>query len=81
VRDDDRLTVVVNDYLALGGDNILTPVIPQSGFDVDDSMPLTRDVLVEWFRRKGGSLNPEDFLTTENPKWNVPDPLPGTCSL
>ena len=81
VRDDDRLTVVVNDYLALGGDNILTPVIPQSGFDVDDSMPLTRDVLVEWFRRRGGSLNPEDFLTTENPKWNVPDPLPGTCSL
>lgn len=81
VRDDDRLTVVVNDYLALGGDDILTPVIPRSGFDIDDNLPLTRDVLLAWFRGKGGSLNPEDYLTTENPKWNVPDLLPNTCSL
>lgn len=81
VLDDDRLTVNVNDYLALGGDGILTPVLPDGGFPVDYSMPLTRDVLVEWFRGKGGSLNPEDFLTTDNPKWNVRDSLPETCQL
>ena len=81
IRDDDRLTVIVNDYLALGGDGILTPVMPDGGFDVDDGMPLTRDVLVEWFGDNGSVLKPDDFVTAQNPKWNVPDPLPGTCSL
>ncbi|MBU2676780.1 MAG: bifunctional metallophosphatase/5'-nucleotidase [Gammaproteobacteria bacterium] len=81
IRDDDRLTVIVNDYLALGGDGILTPVMPEGGFDVGDSMPLTRDVLVEWFGDNGDSLNPQDFVTARNPKWNVPDPLPASCEL
>ena len=81
IRDDDSLTVIVNDYLALGGDGILTPIMPEGGFDVENGMPLTRDMLVEWFQDNGDSLNPEDYLTTENPKWNVPDPLPGACAL
>jgi 5'-nucleotidase len=81
VLDDDRVTVIVNDFLAFGGDGILTPVLPIGGFDIDNSRPLTRDVLIEWFRRKKGSLSPDDFSTAENPKWNVPDPLPSTCSL
>jgi len=81
IRDDDRLTVVVNDYLALGGDGILTPVMPEGGFDVGDGMPLTRDVLVEWFEDNGSSLNPQDFMTAGNPKWNVPDSLPASCTL
>ena len=81
IRDDDRLTVIVNDYLALGGDGILTPVMPDGGFDVGHGMPLTRDVLVEWFQDNGDSLNPEDFLTAESPKWNVPDSLPARCTL
>ena len=81
IRDDDSLTVIVNDYLALGGDGILTPIMPDGGFDVENGMPLTRDVLVEWFQDNGDSLNPEDYLTTENPKWNVPDSLPASCTL
>lgn len=81
VEDDDRIRVIANDFLAFGGDDVLTPVLPEGGFDVDDSMPLTRDVLVEWFRSRAGSLNPEDFLTTASPKWNVPDSLPASCTL
>jgi 5'-nucleotidase len=81
IRDDDSLTVIVNDYLALGGDGILTPIMPDGGFDVENGMPLTRDVLVEWFQDNGDSLNPADYVTTENPKWNVPDPLPASCML
>lgn len=81
IRDDDRLIIAVNDYLALGGDDILTPVMPEGGFPLGDGMPLTRDVLVEWFQDNGDSLNPEDFLTTGSPKWNVPDPLSPSCTL
>jgi 5'-nucleotidase len=79
IRDNDRVRVVVNDYLASGGDDILTPVIPAAGFAVDDSMPLTRDVLVEWLRGGASLLDPDDFLTTESPRWNLPDSLPGSC--
>lgn len=78
---DDTLTVVVNDYLALGGDGVLTPVIPRGGFEIDYSRPLTRDVLVEWFRGQGGTLNPDDFVTTSRPKWNLPEELPQSCAL
>ena len=81
IHDGDRVRVIVNDYLALGGDDILTPVIPESGFDIDNNTPLTRDVLVEWFRAKAGSLNPDDFLTTDRPRWNLPDSLPASCTL
>ena len=81
IHDDDRVSVVANDFLAFGGDGILTPVLPNGGFDVDDSLPLTRDVLVDWFRSKAGSLNPDDFVSTDRPRWNLPDQLPATCSL
>ncbi len=80
IRDDDRVRVIANDYLAFGGDDILTPVMPERGFDVDDSMPLTRDVLLQWFRSGTDTLNPADFLTTDRPKWNVPDSLPESCT-
>jgi len=81
IRDDDRVSVIVNDYLALGGDDILAPVMPDRGFDIDDTMPLTRDVLVEWFRNRADALDPADFVTTDRPKWNVPDSLPESCTL
>jgi 5'-nucleotidase len=80
IHDDDRVRVVANDYLAFGGDDILTPVIPDGGFAVDNGMPLTRDVLLEWFRNRSGTLDPADFLTAERPKWNVPDSLPESCT-
>ena len=79
VRDEDRVTVAANDYLALGGDNILTPVRPAGGFAIDDSMPLLRDPLVDWFRARGSTLDPDDFQTTATPRWNLPDTLPAHC--
>ncbi len=79
VRDDGRLTVAANDYLALGGDNILMPIIPDGGFAIDDGMPLVRDLLVDWFRARGGTLDPDDFQTTATPRWNLPDMLPAHC--
>jgi hypothetical protein len=75
------VTVAVNDYIALGGDDILTSVIPEGGYDIDDSLPLTRDVFIDWLGVKGGSINAEDFDTTGNPKWIRPENPDPACRL
>jgi 5'-nucleotidase len=73
LEDTDRVSVLVNDYLALGGDDILAPIMPDGGFATDSGLPLTRDLLVDWFSAQPGPLRPEDFQTIDNPKWRVPD--------
>lgn len=81
IKDDDNIRIVVNDFLALGGDDILTPILPEGGFEIRYDMPLTRDVLVAWFRAGPPTLDPEDFRTHDAPKWTVPDIIPSTCHL
>ncbi len=79
ISDGDRVRVIANDYLASGGDGILTPIIPDAGFAADDTQALTRDAIVQWFKRHTGTLRPVDFLSTENPRWNFPDNFSGRC--
>ena len=79
VGDDDRIRVIANDFLAVGGDDILTPAIPDGGFELHYDLPGTRDALVSWFRAGPDTLTPEDFRTHDVPKWNLPDPLPANC--
>ncbi len=81
IADDDRVRLIANDFLVLGGDDILTPIIPTGGFAIDDSMPLVRDVLVSWFRNGPGTLKPEDFSSDSAPRWDVPASLPASCVL
>jgi len=82
ILDSDSVTVAVNDYIALGGDDILTSVIPEGGYDaIDDSLPLTRDVFIDWLSDKGGSINAEDFDTTDNSKWIRPENPDPECRL
>lgn len=79
IGDDDRIRVVANDFLALGGDDILTPAFRGEDFELRYDMPLARDALVGWFRAGPDTLAPENFRSHDAPKWNVPDPLPATC--
>ncbi|MDH3274447.1 MAG: 5'-nucleotidase C-terminal domain-containing protein [Gammaproteobacteria bacterium] len=81
IEDADRLRVVANDFLLLGGGGIMTPATPEGGFDIPNGTPLVRDVLVEWFRRRGGTMNADEFRDPENLRWNLPDPLPEACSF
>ncbi len=81
ILDSDSVTVAVNDYIALGGDNILTSVIPEGGYVIDDSLPLTRDIFIEWLSDTGGSINAEDFDTTDNRKWSRPENLDPECRI
>lgn len=79
IDNSDTLRVVANDFLLLGGDDVLTPAIPAEGFNVPHGTPLVRDTLVEWFRHRGGSMSADEFRDPENLRWNLPDPLPDDC--
>ncbi|MGB5512012.1 MAG: 5'-nucleotidase C-terminal domain-containing protein, partial [Woeseiaceae bacterium] len=81
LADDAGVTLLANDFLALGGDDVLTPVIPDEGFEIDEGMPLIRDVLVDWFKGQSGQLSPDKFESTASPRWNLPDSVPDTCRL
>ena len=79
IEDTDTVRVVANDFLALGGDDILTPAIPPAGLNTNQGLPATRDVLIEWFMQTGGLLDPAEFGTHAAPKWVVPDTIPNSC--
>jgi 5'-nucleotidase len=79
IRDDDSIHLLANDYLALGGDGILTPIIPPGGFEIRFDQPRTRDVLIDWFRARGGSLDPADWGSHSNPEWNLPAGDAASC--
>jgi len=81
IRDDEIVRVQANDFLALGGDDLLNPAMPEGGFVLTNNLPMVRDSLVQWFRTQGGRLHAEQFLDEDNPRWNLPDPLPAECSL
>lgn len=81
IVDEDTLRVVANDFLLLGGDSILTPVIPEGGFAMSSGTPLVREALVEWFRSNPGEMDPDDFVDPDELRWNLPPELPADCQL
>ncbi len=81
VQDSDSVGVAVVNYLALGGDQVLTSVMPEGGFDLQADDPLARDLIVAWLRSKGESISASEFVDTDHPKWTLPEPLHRECGL
>jgi len=81
IANDDMIKVISNDFLALGGDNILTPAAPDGGFVFSDELPRTRDNLVAWFQAQESPMNAADFRSDDNPRWNLPTDLSESCTL
>ena len=81
ILDGDHVAIVSNDFLVLGGDGIFEPVIPEGGFEFGTDKPLTRDVLIDWFRAQETRMNAADFLSDREPRWNLPEDLPASCRL
>ena len=80
VQDDELLSVTTSDFLALGGDQFFAPVIPSGGFTFAGGGPLTRDVVYDWLRKRGGRLRGDQLIDTANPRWIYPGTLPVKCS-
>ena len=81
VTDEEDIVLLVNDFLALGGDDILTPIIPPGGFELRFDLPRTRDALVDWLRARGGKLDPANWRSDDAPKWNPAEQVPAGCEL
>ena len=80
IGDDERLLIVTTDFLAFGGNEILAPVMPPGGFAVPTDAPIARDLMADWFRRRGGRISPEQLVDAKNPRWSYPGSLPMRCS-
>lgn len=80
ILDGDSLLLVANDFLVLGGDNVLTPALRADGFDVVFEGPQVREVLVEWLRDNAGPLNADQFYDDDDRHWDIPRPTPVDCS-
>jgi 5'-nucleotidase len=76
---DERLSVATIDFLALGGNEILTPVMPKGGYPVPTDAPIARDLIADWLRKRGGRLSAEQLLDAANPRWIYPGSLPLRC--
>ena len=73
IADGDAVLLVTSDFLATGGDGILTPIMPAGGFPVDTSAPLIRDAIVEYLRRPGAPVR-ESQLLDATPRLSVSGP-------
>lgn len=80
IEDHEMLAVMTTDFLATGGDDVLTPIIPENGFPIAGDAPLVREAIADWMRLRGGSLSADSFSDADNPKWNVADSTLEGCS-
>jgi len=55
-------------------------VMPPGGFPVAADAPIARDLIAQWFRKRGGRLRAEQFVDASNPRWTYPGTLPMRCS-
>ena len=81
IEDNERVMVAVSDFLALGGDGILQPAMPDEGFQYSNDLPLIRDVLVDWFTKIGQQEGQRQVVDLKTPRWILPDFLPASCAL
>ena len=69
-----------NDFVATGGDGIITPAGPLGDAamaDVDE--PLIRDIVANWLERRGGRIRPEQFLSANQRRFVYPGERPVRC--
>ncbi len=81
IEDHEMLAVMTTDFLAMGGDGIFTPVIPEDGFPIAGSTQLVRETIASWMRERGGTLDAGSFSDADNPKWNIPESVIMECAL
>lgn len=81
IEDHEMLAVMTTDFLAMGGDEIFTPVIPEDGFPIAGSTRLVRETIASWMRERGGNLKADSYSDADNPRWNIPESVMMECAL
>lgn len=80
IADDDRILVSTNDFLATLGDGILSPAMPEGGFQFEEDARFNRDLIVDWFKKRGGTLSAREFSSDDQRRWNFSDAYPAQCN-
>lgn len=80
IEDHETLAVMTTDFLAMGGDEIFTPVIPEDGFPIAGNTQLVREAIASWMREYNGTLNADSFSDADNPNWNIPESVMTGCA-
>ena len=75
---DERVAVVAMDSLVSG--LIFATVSPPAGFSVPEDAPIVREVVEDWLRRRGGRLDPEQFVDPDHPRWELPEIVQFECA-
>jgi 2',3'-cyclic-nucleotide 2'-phosphodiesterase (5'-nucleotidase family) len=78
VRDDESLEVVTNDFIASGGDRILSPLGDLQSTDVP-GQAVMRDAMVAQLRKRGGHLKDRQLLNAKRPRIAYPGKPPIQC--
>ena len=80
IQDEDNIRVSTNDFLATLGDGILTPGMPEGGYQFEADGRMNRDLIVSWLKKRGGSLSHSEYAITEtNRRWNFSDSFVAQC--
>jgi len=79
LADDEPITVVLSDFLATGGDGVLSEVREREGaLRIEDGAPM-REAMVEVLQRRGGTLTASDLLDPARPRVSLPGERPVRC--
>ena len=78
IAKDDRLTVVTNDFIASGGDGVLSPA-GSFGTANSEGLPLLRDAVADGLRRRGGHVSEDQLHVPGSPRWSYPGSRPVSC--
>jgi len=78
---DDRLTVVTNDFVASGGDGVLSPLGPVGAARSLEGVPLLRDAVANGLRRRGGHVSEDQLRVSGSPRWSYPGSRPVSCGV
>ncbi|MEZ5292857.1 MAG: 5'-nucleotidase C-terminal domain-containing protein [Vicinamibacterales bacterium] len=65
IGDDDRLTVVISDFIA-GRDAVRQALADDATLD---TTPLVRDLVTRWMRTRPGPVEASEFLDRTEPRW------------
>ena len=65
IRDTDRLTIVTSDFLATGGSEFFTAVMPFRS-PANIAGPIVRDKIADWLARRGGNWRGSDRFSPAN---------------
>jgi 2',3'-cyclic-nucleotide 2'-phosphodiesterase (5'-nucleotidase family) len=79
VRDRDRLRVATMDFLATGGDDILTPIQPLTVEGDYTSTPIVRDEVAAWMKKRRRTWSAAELLGPRNRRLVYPGERPVSC--